>query len=108
MKLNYCMSTWDATLKRRRQPARCGLLPRDEIPPLTSSRSSWRESAPSVDRGKTFRHLPSRPGSSAMIRLLSVVGARPNFMKIAPIISEFNKFGDVEHCLVHTGQHYDQ
>jgi UDP-N-acetylglucosamine 2-epimerase len=35
-----------------------------------------------------------------MIRLLSVVGARPNFMKIAPLISEFNKFSDVEHCLV--------
>jgi len=43
-----------------------------------------------------------------MIRLLSVVGARPNFMKIAPILSELNKFADVEHCLVHTGQHYDE
>jgi UDP-N-acetylglucosamine 2-epimerase (non-hydrolysing) len=44
-----------------------------------------------------------------MIRLLSVgLGRVPNFMKIAPIISEFNKFSDVEHCLVHTGQYYDQ
>jgi UDP-N-acetylglucosamine 2-epimerase (non-hydrolysing) len=43
-----------------------------------------------------------------MIRLLSVVGARPNFMKIAPIINELKKFPDVEHCLVHSGQHYDE
>jgi UDP-N-acetylglucosamine 2-epimerase (non-hydrolysing) len=43
-----------------------------------------------------------------MIRLLSVVGARPNFMKIAPIVSELKKFPDIEHCLVHSGQHYDE
>lgn len=43
-----------------------------------------------------------------MIRLLSVVGARPNFMKIAPIAAELKKFADVEHCLVHSGQHYDE
>ena len=42
-----------------------------------------------------------------MIRLLSVVGARPNFMKIAPIIDELKRFPDIEHCLVHSGQHYD-
>ncbi|MFZ0770685.1 MAG: UDP-N-acetylglucosamine 2-epimerase (non-hydrolyzing) [Candidatus Sulfotelmatobacter sp.] len=43
-----------------------------------------------------------------MIRLLSVVGARPNFMKIAPIVEELKKSLDVEHCLVHSGQHYDE
>ena len=60
-----------------------------------------------------------------MIRLLSVVGARPNFMKIAPIIDELKKgqreedqpreedvelkkLPPVEHCLVHSGQHYDE
>jgi UDP-N-acetylglucosamine 2-epimerase (non-hydrolysing) len=43
-----------------------------------------------------------------MIRLLSVVGARPNFMKIAPLVEEFNKNSDIEHCLVHSGQHYDE
>jgi UDP-N-acetylglucosamine 2-epimerase (non-hydrolysing) len=43
-----------------------------------------------------------------MIRLLSVVGARPNFVKIAPIVEELENFSDVEHCLVHSGQHYDQ
>jgi len=43
-----------------------------------------------------------------MIRLLSVVGARPNFMKIAPIVAELKKFPEIEHCLVHSGQHYDE
>ena len=42
-----------------------------------------------------------------MIRLLSVVGARPNFMKIAPIVCELKNFPEAEHCLVHSGQHYD-
>ena len=36
-----------------------------------------------------------------------MVGARPNFMKIAPIVAELERFPDVEHCLVHSGQHYD-
>jgi len=43
-----------------------------------------------------------------MIRLLSVVGARPNFMKIAPILEELKKHPAIEHCLVHSGQHYDE
>jgi UDP-N-acetylglucosamine 2-epimerase (non-hydrolysing) len=43
-----------------------------------------------------------------MIRLLSVVGARPNFMKIAPIVDELKQFPDVKHVLVHSGQHYDE
>jgi UDP-N-acetylglucosamine 2-epimerase (non-hydrolysing) len=43
-----------------------------------------------------------------MLRLLSVVGARPNFMKVAPIVEELKRFPDIEHCLVHSGQHYDE
>lgn len=43
-----------------------------------------------------------------MIRLLSVVGARPNFMKIAPILSELKTLPNFEHLLVHSGQHYDE
>lgn len=43
-----------------------------------------------------------------MTRILSVVGARPNFMKIAPIVEELKKFPEMEHCLVHSGQHYDE
>lgn len=41
------------------------------------------------------------------MKILSVVGARPNFMKIAPLIREMQKHPEVESVLVHTGQHYD-
>jgi len=42
------------------------------------------------------------------IRILSVVGARPNFMKMAPVLRELSKYTDLESRLVHTGQHYDE
>jgi UDP-N-acetylglucosamine 2-epimerase (non-hydrolysing) len=43
-----------------------------------------------------------------MLRILNVVGARPNFMKIAPIVAEMRRRADrLESLLVHTGQHYD-
>ena len=43
-----------------------------------------------------------------MKRILHVVGARPNYMKIAPIVREMAKFSnDFAQTLVHTGQHYD-
>lgn len=48
----------------------------------------------------------SAPGGRRW-KLLSVVGARPNFMKIAPIAHELAKRDDVQHVIVHTGQHYD-
>jgi UDP-N-acetylglucosamine 2-epimerase (non-hydrolysing) len=57
------------------------------------------------------------------MRIVSVVGARPNFMKAAPIISAVDRHNRsslvtpsaadstdemIEHILVHTGQHYDE
>ncbi len=43
-----------------------------------------------------------------MIKIISVVGARPNFMKVAPIHRAFNKYSNsVNHLICHTGQHYD-
>ncbi len=41
------------------------------------------------------------------MRIMSVVGARPNFMKIAPFIESVKATEGLEHILVHTGQHYD-
>ena len=41
------------------------------------------------------------------IRVLCVAGARPNFMKIAPLMREFGSRDSFESFLVHTGQHYD-
>lgn len=43
-----------------------------------------------------------------MKKVISVVGARPNFMKVAPIHRAFQKYDNIEHLLVHTGQHYDK
>ena len=37
-----------------------------------------------------------------------IAGARPNFMKIAPIARAFEKQGQIRYKIVHTGQHYDQ
>jgi UDP-N-acetylglucosamine 2-epimerase (non-hydrolysing) len=40
---------------------------------------------------------------------LSVVGARPNFMKVAPIHRALQRYqGRIRHCILHTGQHYDE
>jgi len=43
-----------------------------------------------------------------MVKIICVCGARPNFMKIAPIMKAFNESGNFETLLVHTGQHYDK
>lgn len=40
-------------------------------------------------------------------RILCVVGARPNFMKIAPLMRRLHESSLLEPYLVHTGQHYD-
>ena len=41
------------------------------------------------------------------MKVVIVAGARPNFMKIAPIIREFERIHFKDFLLVHTGQHYD-
>src|SRR2546422_5749034 len=39
--------------------------------------------------------------------VVHVVGARPNYMKVAPVYAELERRGNVEQRLIHTGQHYD-
>ncbi len=44
-----------------------------------------------------------------MKKIISVVGARPNFMKVAPIHRAFQKYSSgAVHLICHTGQHYDE
>lgn len=41
------------------------------------------------------------------MRIMNVVGARPQFVKVAPVVTELDRRG-MENVLVHTGQHYDE
>ena len=42
------------------------------------------------------------------MKLIHIVGARPNFIKANPVWRAINKMTDFNQILVHTGQHYDQ
>jgi len=44
----------------------------------------------------------------AIMKILNAVGARPNFMKIAPLMAEYSRCKNVHAILVHTGQHYGE
>lgn len=41
------------------------------------------------------------------MKIVHVVGARPNFMKVAPVMGALAECAGVSQVLVHTGQHYD-
>ena len=41
------------------------------------------------------------------MKIINVASARPNFMKVAPLLEEFKSHQDIEAQLLHTGQHYD-
>src|SRR6185437_7536701 len=41
------------------------------------------------------------------MHILHVVGARPNLMKVAPVMSALKHYPKIKQTLVHTGQHYD-
>ena len=43
-----------------------------------------------------------------MLNVLHVAGARPNFIKIAPLMAALREHSEIGQCLVHTGQHYDE
>lgn len=42
------------------------------------------------------------------MKIINIVGTRPNFIKIAPLIGEMKKHKEIQQILVHTGQHYDK
>ena len=41
------------------------------------------------------------------MKIVVVAGARPNFMKVAPLVQAMRRHPQLDVCLVHTGQHYD-
>lgn len=45
---------------------------------------------------------------SERLKILNIVGARPNLPKIAPLMREMQRHSEIEPILVHTGQHYDE
>jgi len=45
---------------------------------------------------------------STQLKIINIVGARPNLPKIAPLIREMQRHPEIEPVLVHTGQHYDE
>ena len=45
---------------------------------------------------------------SRRLKILNIVGARPNLPKIAPLLREMQRHPEIEPILVHTGQHYDE
>src|SRR6202008_122362 len=47
------------------------------------------------------------PFMSHSLRIINIVGARPNLPKIAPLMREMQRHPEIEPVLVHTGQHYD-
>src|SRR5712664_208093 len=42
------------------------------------------------------------------LKILNIVGARPNLPKISPLLREMQRHPEIEPILVHTGQHYDE
>jgi len=42
------------------------------------------------------------------LKIINICGARPNFMKIAPLMRAYRQHPGIEAMIVHTGQHYDE
>jgi UDP-N-acetylglucosamine 2-epimerase (non-hydrolysing) len=60
---------------------------------------------------ETLSHPTGHPlrtsGGGGKVKLLCVAGARPNFMKLAPLMRVLERSAGFQPVLVHTGQHYD-
>jgi UDP-N-acetylglucosamine 2-epimerase (non-hydrolysing) len=82
-----------------------------------------KETEIGADAAKETARPPEHLAGPRMLRIMTVVGARPNFMKAAPIIAAIAKHNQknsaprkggkrfrpqISHILVHTGQHYDE
>src|SRR3954469_2059170 len=71
--------------------------------PTESSRT------PSPSRGeRTLALVPGTAVAGGPATILHVVGARPNFVKMAPVIAALDGHPSIRQVIVHTGQHYDK
>ncbi|MDA0180302.1 UDP-N-acetylglucosamine 2-epimerase (non-hydrolyzing) [Solirubrobacter phytolaccae] len=57
--------------------------------------------------GTSSSFVRHRPPTAPYDTIVHVVGARPNFVKMAPVISALERRGAFRQVIVHTGQHYD-
>ena len=55
-----------------------------------------------------LRALPRPEPLADQATVVHVVGARPNFVKMAPLIDALRRRGAARQVVVHTGQHYDR
>ena len=95
--------------------ARMGLPHRPGAPPARPALRVHERSVPEARR-RGVRPQPPHAGSSSIVRasnagrakIVYVVGARPNFVKMAPVIAALrDRLPEAGHVIVHTGQHYD-
>lgn len=74
---------------------------------------NWKKPSPNLfSKGVTFVLLDAsenwkHPEMNLFMKIFHVVGARPNFMKVAPVMAAFARREGFRQVLVHTGQHYD-
>lgn len=58
---------------------------------------------PEIRNRNYFRHLPDM----ARVKIVNVVGARPQFVKMAVVSRALKSFDEVDEVIIHSGQHYD-
>jgi UDP-N-acetylglucosamine 2-epimerase (non-hydrolysing) len=99
-------------------PAKCSLDRRSEVRspagPSCKSPSCWGFAFQQSDRSaNTASTLPNRSINlefrqiRELVNVFHIVGARPNFMKVAPVLNALKVRKNVTQTLIHTGQHYD-